>query len=251
MGVTWNCFPTGKYYPGISEAMADALAESEVSVAGLASTFDAQARWQDLPLVVVDFETTGLSAESDRVLEIGMVCIDAGVVTEVENILINPGIPVPEEASAVHGITDEMLADAPVFSACCERIARRLTGRIPVAYNASFDAPFLRAEWARAGADATNIPALSPEVTWLDPLVWVREVQKYEKGKKLTDVCARMGIELTAAHRAAGDAEATGKVLLALAPQLPAAYGEVVRNQQHYAQAQEKEFAAWRARRRP
>ncbi|MCA9600581.1 MAG: 3'-5' exonuclease, partial [Myxococcales bacterium] len=84
---------------------------------------------------------------------------------------------------------------------------------------------------------------------WIDPLVWVRELQKYEKGKKLTDVCARMGIPLEQAHRASGDAEATGKVLLALAKDLPATYGELIRIQTQYAAKQESEFQAWKSRR--
>jgi DNA polymerase-3 subunit epsilon len=78
--------------------------------------------------------------------------------------------------------------------------------------------------------------------------VWVRELQKYEKGKKLTDVAARLGIPLDNAHRADADAEAAGRVLLALAPQMPSTYGELVRLQAQYAVRQEADFQAWRAR---
>ena len=62
-------------------------------------------------------------------------------------------------------------------------------------------------------------PALREETTWIDPLVWAREILKDQKSRRLGDVAAFFGIPLEQAHRAAGDAEATGRVLLALAPQ--------------------------------
>lgn len=75
-----------------------------------------------------------------------------------------------------------------------------------------------------------------------------KKLQRYEKGKKLTDVCARLGIEMTAAHRAAGDAEAAGRVLLALAPRMPNAYGELIRLQKQYAARQELDLVSYRKR---
>lgn len=242
--VAWNCFPTGQYYPGIAEEMAKEAADD----VGIAAGFDGAAAWLTLPWVVIDFETTGLDATQDRVLEMGMVCVENGEIVRVENLLINPQMPVPEESRAVHGITDEELADAPTFEACVPTISELLRDRVPVAYNANFDRGFLVEEWKRVGASTENLPALDPKVSWIDPLVWVRELQKYERGKKLTDVCERMGISLERAHRASGDAEATAKVLTKLAPQLPANYAELVRIQQNYGKQQEREFAAWRAR---
>jgi DNA polymerase-3 subunit epsilon len=100
------------------------------------------------------------------------------------------------------------------------------------------------------GAIAAHAPALRPEVIWVDPLVWVRELHKYEKSRKLSDVCARLGIALEQAHRAAGDAEATGRVLLSLASQMPRTYGELIRLQGQYAARQDVDIAAmWRMRR--
>ncbi|MEZ4254876.1 MAG: 3'-5' exonuclease [Polyangiales bacterium] len=242
-----GCFPTGRHYPGI----ADRIAKGVVSVKGLADELAADAPWIGAELAIIDFETTGLSAENDRVLEMGIVCIDGGQVSARHNFLINPTIPVPEEARKVHGIGDEELAQAPKFDELFTEIVGLLAGRIPVAYNAAFDKKFLLAEFARIpdALDEVPPPALRSEVEWIDPLVWVRELQKYEKGKKLTDVCARMGIPLEQAHRASGDAEATGKVLLALAKDLPATYGELIRIQTQYAAKQESEFQAWKSRR--
>lgn len=242
-----GCFPTGRHYPGI----ADRIAKGVVSVRGLADEFPADSAWASARIAFVDFETTGLSAEQDRVLEMGIVHIDNGQVTGRHNFLINPTIPVPEEARKVHGIGDAELAQAPRFDELFREIAGLLAGRIPAAYNAGFDKKFLLAEFGRIteALDDVTPPALRAEVEWIDPLVWVRELQKYEKGKKLTDVCARMGIPLEQAHRASGDAEAAARVLLALSRDMPQTYGELIRIQTQYAAQQESEFQAWKSRR--
>lgn len=243
-----GCFPTGRYYPGIAERMRMLPQET---IEGLAEEFDAHAAWVDLPFAVIDFETTGLHAEKDRVLEMGIVLFSQGELEAHHNFLIHPGMPVPEEARAVHGIGDDELKDAPRFEALVPTLWELLRGRIAVAYNAQFDRGFLYAELKRAGLGSERDlpPAFRPDVHWIDPLVWVRELQKFERSKKLSDVCARLGIPLDRAHRAASDAEATGKVLLALAPQMPKSYAEVMRLQLRYSQQQEAELARWRARR--
>jgi DNA polymerase-3 subunit epsilon len=243
-----GCFPTGRHYPGLAERIASAF----VVVKGLAEEYEAAASWSTSRLVVIDFETTGLEPESDRVIEVGLVCFDGGEMTARRHWLINPGIPVPAEAREVHGIGDEELASAPRFEAVFGEIVELVRGRVPVAYNAEFDRRFFHAEAKRLGGESRgdSPPALRGDVVWVDPLVWVRELHKYEKSRKLSDVCARLGIALEQAHRAAGDAEATGRVLLALATQMPRTYGELIRLQGQYAARQDVDIAAmWRMRR--
>lgn len=241
-----GCFPTGRHYPGI----ADRLSRVATDVRGLWSGVDGTVAWLSQKLAVIDFETTGLSPDNDRVIEVGVVCFDKGVLSAHHNWLINPGIAVPAEARAVNKITDEELATAPSFLNALPEIAEALRGHLPVAYNAQFDRRFLYAEIERSlQAVAPPLPpALEPDVTWIDPLVWARELMQSEKSKKLTDVAARLGIALDQAHRAAGDAEATGRVLLALADKLPSSYGELIRLQTQYAARQEVDFAANRNR---
>lgn len=241
-----GCFPTGRHYPGI----ADRLSRVALDVAGLWSGVAASTSWLSQKLAVIDFETTGLSPETDRVIEVGVVCFDNGVLSAHRNWLINPGIAIPEESRAVHKITDEELAGAPSFVKALPEIADALRGHLPVAYNAQFDRRFLYAEAERSmhKLDAPLPPALEPDVVWIDPLVWARELMQSEKSKKLTDVAARLGIALDQAHRAAGDAEATGRVLIALADKLPTSYGELIRLQTQYGARQEVDFAASRNR---
>lgn len=241
-----GCFPTGRHYPGI----ADLIAEAIQNVEGLCHEFEPGSSWEDIPFVVVDFETTGRDPETDRVIEIGLVTFTEGKAAHRESLLVNPGIPVPEESRAVHGITDEELAGAPDFPNVMPRVLEVLQGKLPVAYNASFDRRFLLAEMARAAPQgmtpADMPPATRNDVAWVDPLVWAREILKELQSRRLGDVAKHLGIPLEQAHRAAGDAEATGRVLLALAPQMPRVYGELIRLQKRYAAFQDAELAAWK-----
>ena len=240
-----GCFPTGRHYPGI----ADLIAEAIQNVEGLCDLYAAGTSWTDIPLAVIDFETTGTDPETDRVIEIGIACFDQGSLTAREGLLVNPKIPIPDDARAVHGITDEELAGAPTFADVWPNVLQLLEQRLPVAYNATFDREFLKREIARAGFDVdpqSAAPALQPDVVWIDPLVWAREILKELKSRKLGEVAQHYGIALERAHRAAGDAEATGRVLFALAPHMPRIYGELVRLQQRYAAFQNAELAAWK-----
>ena len=241
-----GCFPTGRHYPGI----ADLIAEAIQNVEGLCHEFEPGSTWEDIPFVVVDFETTGRDPEADRVIEIGLVTFAGGGVAQRESLLVNPGVPVPEDSRAVHGITDEELAGAPDFGTVMPRVLDMLQGKLPVAYNAPFDRGFLLNEVARAAPEGMTPgdmpPAARNDVVWIDPLVWAREILKELQSRRLGDVAKHFGVPLEQAHRAAGDAEATGRVLLALAPQMPRVYGELVRLQKRYAAFQDAELTAWK-----
>ena len=244
-----GCFPTGRHYPGI----ADRLAQARVSfdVRGLAAGFAHDLAWASCSFAVIDFETTGLDPAVDRVLEMGVVTFDDGVLTGSHNWLIHPGMPVPEEATKVHGITDEMLADQPRFERIWPEIQKHLEGRLPVAYNAGFDKKFLLAELERCGETTWGDhlpPCMQADVEWIDPLVWARELFPDVSGK-LGEICKHLSIPLDEAHRAANDAEATGRVLLACGPQMPASYAELIRVQVRYAAQQDVDLAIWRGRR--
>jgi DNA polymerase-3 subunit epsilon len=225
-----GCFPTGRHYAGIAHLL-------RTITRGLLEEHPADAAWAELPIVLIDVETTGKDASVDRVVEVGIALSRGGVVIERKNWLVNPGIPIPKEASDIHKITDEDVKDAPRFEAIAAELTAALAGCIPGAYNAPFDRAFLTNELARAGL------SLRKDVEWLDPLVWAREVQQGERSRALGEVAARLGIALENAHRAADDAEAALRVLLALGrdPRIPAAYGALVQEQRRLAMAQADE----------
>lgn len=242
-----GCFPTGRHYPGI----ADRLRRAVRAIKGLSSTFDAETRWAAAPLAVIDFETTGLTPDTDRIVEIGIACFAGGELTALKHWLVNPGMPIPDQAKNVHGIGDSEVAGAPKFEQIAVELVEVLRGHLPVAYNAGFDRAFLHAELQRAGIDPRGperSPACHAEVDWIDPLIWTRELYRDDSSRKLTDIAARLGIALERAHRAASDAETTGRVLLAIADRMPATYTEIIGLQAQYAARQEVDLT-WRPRR--
>lgn len=240
-----GCFPTGRHYPGIAHLL-------RVRARGTVADLDADAAWIDLPIAVLDTETTGRDPQTDRIVEIGIVVGLRGEVVKRHNWLVNPGIPIPDGAREVHGISDDDVKDAPTFQQIAGEIAAALQGTVPAAYNASFDKSFVEAELLRSGLVLDAFPAcMKRDVEWVDPLVWARELQKYEKGKKLGEVAQRLGIALENAHRASDDAEAALKVLYAFGgdTRVPRAYGSLIQEQRRLKGAQEDSFAAWRNRR--
>lgn len=236
-----GCFPTGRHYPGIAHLL-------RVSIRGVAEGFASDTPWHDLDIALLDVETTGRDASVDRVVELGIVVGRHGDVIAKYNWLINPGMPIPPEVTAIHHITDEMVKDKPRFEEIAHEIAAALRGCIPAAYNALFDRAFVMGEFSRAKADTTGIPGLARETEWLDPLVWARDIQSDEKSRSLGDVAARLGVKLENAHRAQDDAEAALRVLYGLArdPRMPRAYGALVQEQRRLSQAQADARRMWR-----
>jgi DNA polymerase-3 subunit epsilon len=242
-----GCFPTGRHYPGIAHLLR-AVAQ------GLVDELGGESAWMDLPIALIDVETTGRDASGDRVVEVGIAIARGGVVVERKNWLVNPGRPIPKEASDVHKITDDDVRDAPAFAAIADEVVAALAGCVPGAYNAAFDRAFLHGEAARAGLAARDPagvalpPAFRRDVEWIDPLVWAREIQQEERSRALGDVAARLGIALENAHRAADDAEAALRVLLELGknPRVPRSYAAMVREQRRLALDQADERRWWR-----
>ncbi len=238
-----GCFPTGRHYAGIAHLL-------RVNIRGVAEEIPQDTPWGDVPIALLDVETTGRDASRDRVVEIGIVVGRAGDVIARYNWLVNPGVPIPEEARAVHGISDADVADAPRFEAIAHEVARALEACIPAAYNAAFDRAFLISEFVRARADRSipsAAPALRREVDWLDPLVWARDIQSDERSRALGDVAARLGVRLEKAHRASDDAEAALRVFYALGkdPRVPHTYGALVQEQRRLANHQADARRTW------
>jgi DNA polymerase-3 subunit epsilon len=97
----------------------------------------------------VDLETTGASPEFHRIVEVGIVQIDDGVIVDEWSTLVDPEVPMPPGIADFTGITDEMVAGAPTFAQVADEVLARCAGRTFVAHNARFDYGFLRAEFRR------------------------------------------------------------------------------------------------------
>ena len=105
----------------------------------------------DRPLVVFDLEATGLNKRADRIVAIALVRYEPSGRIEQADYLINPGIPIPEETTAIHGITDADVAAAPSFAEMAESLAAHFEGADLAGYNIlGYDIPLLTEEFARA-----------------------------------------------------------------------------------------------------
>jgi DNA polymerase-3 subunit epsilon len=237
-----GCFPTGRHYPGIAHLL-------RVVAAGLAEEFASELALDDILFVAIDTETTGRDPEVDRAVEIACVFYRAGEVVSRRSWLVNPGRPIPKEASEVHGINDEAVKAAPPFATVAAELLEVLVGAVPVAYNAEYDRKVLAAELSRAGiAPETMPPALRRNVEWIDPLIWARELQRAEKSRALSEVAQRLGIPLENAHRATDDAEATLHVFTAFRrdPRVPKTYGALMHEQRRLARLFDEQHKIWR-----
>jgi len=106
------------------------------------------------PIVFFDLETTGINIVSDRIVEISYLKISPNGMEESKTMRINPECHIPEESTAIHGIHDEDVANAPVFKAVAKTIAKEIEGCDLAGYNSNrFDIPLLAEEFLRADVD--------------------------------------------------------------------------------------------------
>lgn len=164
---------------------------------------------RELPWAVVDVETTGLSPETgDRVIEVAVLRAETDGKRSLYSQLVNPGRPIDPRASAVNGISDRDVADAPPFAAIADTLGELWADAVLVAHNAPFDLGFLRSELARCGRPA-------PERPVVDTLGLARNCYRFP-ANNLGVVARSLGVTLGTAHRAGGDVSTTLGVLEAM-----------------------------------
>lgn len=106
------------------------------------------------PLVFFDLETTGINIVTDRIVELSYVKVHPNGKEETRTYRINPGMPIPPEVTAIHGITDEDVKDCPPFKEIARSLAAQIEGCDLAGYNSNrFDIPLLVEEFLRAGVD--------------------------------------------------------------------------------------------------
>jgi len=153
-------------------------------------------------IIWFDCETTGVSTEDDRIVEIACLKINPDGTRETKETLINPEIPIPIEASSVHGITDEKVKDAPKFKQIATSLREWFKDCDLGSYNGNnFDIPLLSAELVRSG--------LQP-IDWNPNLLDAFTLYRHLFPNTLSDVYKRLtGKELENAHSALADVEAS------------------------------------------
>ena len=178
--------------------------------------------WHLAPLAALDFETTSADPDEARIVTATLIRIH-GSQTETRSWLVNPGVPISPEATAIHGVTDEQAAADGIDPAtAAAQILAELDecwtgGRPVVIYNATFDLTVLDRELRRHCS--SSLTSWGPVI---DPFVIDKELDKYRKGSRtLTAVCDHYGVKLENAHSSEGDALAAARVAWRLAQVYP------------------------------
>lgn len=159
------------------------------------------------PIVFFDVESTGLDISKDRVVSIATLKIDMDGNTEEKTILINPEMPIPKEASDIHGITEETIKDAPTFKQISKSLFSYFENCDIAGFNSDYyDVPLLMKEFSRCGIDFP---------TWELNLIDVLKFERFLNPNNLGEVYKRYtGKELEGAHDALNDIRATFEILM-------------------------------------
>jgi DNA polymerase-3 subunit epsilon len=185
--------------------------------------------WHRKLLIGFDLETTGTDPRQARIVTGAVIEVRAGEPGERREWLADPGVPIPADAVAVHGISNERAATQgrpadQVADAIADVLVGYWKAEVPVvAYNAAFDLTLLSAELRRYG-----LPSLRDRLGGADPAPVIdpytidRSVDRYRRGKRnLEAVCAEYGIALDSAHDATADALAAARLARAIADRHP------------------------------
>lgn len=163
-----------------------------------------------LDAVAVDTETTGLDTSIAHIVEIGAVALEDGATFEM---LVDPGVAIPDRASAVHGIRDVDVSGAPAFPEAWKSFTVYASGRVLIGYSIGYDLAILEREAGRAG------------LAWKRPRTLCVRMLATLANPTLPDaaldtIARWLGIDITGRHRALGDARAAADIFRALLPRL-------------------------------
>jgi len=162
-----------------------------------------------------DTETTGPNPLEDRIVTAAFIVRGGGRPDRIVSWLINPGVPIPAEASEVHGITDAMVqADGQDPKVALDEIATHLArairwGMPVIAFNQSFDWSILHYDLLRNGLSTVEARVGMHPLSLIDPIVIDKQCDRYVKGsgqRKLKPTAERYGVQLTDWHTAEADA---------------------------------------------
>lgn len=172
-----------------------------------------------LKILTFDTETNGVDVENDRILTCFMRARDGEEVVFERNWVIDPGVEVPEEAAAIHGMTTEWIRkngrkdwEEAISEIVANLVDYGRWGFLVTGYNSSFDLAILEAEAKRSREDVVGIAFVLPQTKFFDPLILSRRFDKYRKGgHKLVDIARAHGFEVdeSKAHEASYDVEMT------------------------------------------
>jgi DNA polymerase III subunit epsilon len=185
--------------------------------------------WHRDLLIGFDLETTGTDIETDRVVTAAVVRLEPdGLISQKRTWLINPGVAIPEEASAIHGISTDRARKhgtvaGPAIAEITQAVARVLGSGTPlVVMNARYDLSLLDRECRRHKIETLMERLGATPSPVIDPLVLDKYADQYRKGRRtLQALCARYGVRLDDAHDAGADAVAAARTARRMGEKYP------------------------------
>ena len=153
-----------------------------------------------LPVAVLDLETTGLDVTRDRIVQIGVVCMQGATILDAPRLerLVDPGMPIPAESTWIHGIDDGRVRGAGTFVDHVGALREIIDGRVVAGHHSGFDLAVLRHEAARAGIDWIEPPSI-------DLAALAGALEPTLPDLNLEIIARWLGVEVTARHTAIGD----------------------------------------------
>lgn len=162
------------------------------------------------PLIVFDLETTGLDLVNDRVIQISYIKVYPNDTEERENLFVNPGKSIPEEVTALTGISNDDVKNAPSFKELAKTLNEKFKGCDFAGFNSNhFDIPMLAEEFLRAGIDFDF-----SKCRLIDAQTIFHKMERRNLSAAYKFYCGRKMEEDFEAHRADQDTEATYRVLM-------------------------------------
>ena len=156
--------------------------------------------------VVFDLETTGFSPIKDKIIEIGAVKVENGVITDKFSTFVNPKVPIPFEITNLTSITDDMVMEAPDIETILPQFLEFVGDAVLVAHNASFDVSFIEQN--------CRYQDITPDFTSVDTVAMARILLPTLSKFKLNVVANALHISLENHHRAVDDAGATAEIFV-------------------------------------
>jgi DNA polymerase-3 subunit epsilon len=150
---------------------------------------------------IIDIETTGGNPKRDKITEIAVILHDGCRIVREYSTLVNPECRIPHHISALTGITNEMVADAPRFFEIARELVELTSDAVFVAHNVSFDYGFVRSEFQRLGYDFKREQLCTVKLS--------RKIIPGHRSYSLGMLCQDLNININGRHRAGGDAAAT------------------------------------------
>ncbi len=199
----WDRLKEFKVIYGVEAYLVDDLKEIVVNPRG--QTLDGT-------FIVFDIETTGFGPVKDKIIEIGAVKVENGVIVDKFSTFINPEIPIPQKIEELTSITDDMVIGYPKIDVILPQFLEFCGDAVLVAHNASFDTSFIRKKSEMLG--------IQTDFTVVDTVGMARMLIPDLNNYKLHTVAKALGVSLENHHRAVDDAGATAEIFVKLLPKL-------------------------------